>query len=410
MATGAEIKKNSKLKPFLVISLAFLMVPLTAALITYYSNEAFRYAANEYLSSMPGGLGRFFADMPTKEEREILKRQIAKHYIAFEEEKLSDKLLLIRGEDQQLFNELIPLLKRENPVKMARVSEIIRNNDIRDNLLQRIVEDMRNDRTAELNSLIDYYTGMKQSEAVRKIELHFANGDVSKEHFAELFTKLELQQAAELLYYVDPGIQQELLFSVADDRRLELTKSMDAIEVNLLSMKELAAVYANKSSSELLSEVGNDDKYSSMNLALIYRELSLKKAAEILLQVTDKEFVLGLYDSINLTEDLLEEDKNTAAELAAAVQVLQSYEANLNKLLPVYQKMPVEELAELVEQMLKSNQIYQRHTFSEEEIVFTQEQLVLDVLRRMSPARVAELLGQLSTARSAELSNKLMQN
>jgi flagellar motility protein MotE (MotC chaperone) len=175
-------------------------------------------------------------------------------------------------------------------------------------------------------------------------------------------------------------------------------------------MKELAAVYANKSSSELLSELGNDDKYSSMNLALIYRELSLKKAAEILLHVTDKEFVLGLYDSINLTEDLLEEDKNTAAELAAAVQVLQSYEANLNKLLPVYQKMPVEELAELVEQMLKSNQIYQRHTFSEEEIVFNQEQLVLDVLRRMAPARVAELLGQLSTARSAELSNKLMQN
>lgn len=410
MTAGLEVKKPSKLKALLVVSLAFLMVPLATFLITYYSNDGFRHAANEYLSSMPGGFGRFFADMPTKEEEEIIKRQIAKYYITFEEEKLVDKLLLIRGENQQLFNDLVPILNRENPVKMKMVSEAIRNNDLRNDLLQRIVEDMNNDKVARLDSMITYYTGLKQNEAVREIEKHYANGDVTKEEFTELFTKLDLQQTADLLYYIDPGIQQEILFNMSIDRRSELTKRMDAIELNFYNMKELAKIYENNSPAELFGELGNNDKYNNMNLALIYSDLSLKKAAEVLLQVSDKEFLLGLYDSINLIEDLMGEEKNTAVDLAAAVQMLQNYEANLQDLLSVYQKMSVEELAALVEQMLKSNKIYQSQKFTEEEIVFTEEQLVLDILKRMAPAQVAKVLGQLSTPRSAELSNKLMQN
>ena len=410
MTASLEIKKTSKWKAILAVVLAFLTVPLITFLITYYSNENFRHASNKYLSSFPGIMGRHFASMPTREEEEIIKRQIAKYYITFEEEKLVDKLMLLRNENQQLFNDLIPLLNRENPVKMSKVNDVIRNTDLKSDVLQRILEDMNSDKAARLEALTKYYTSLKQNEAVKEIEKNYRNGDVTQEELTALFSKLQDQQAANLLYYIEGDIQQDILFNMTINKRSDITKKMDALELKHYNMKELAVIYENKNAGELFSEIGSNDKYNSQDLALIYKGLSLKKSADVLAQSADKEFILGLYESISQIEDLLKEDRVLASNLSAAVQVLQNYETNLNELLLVYQKLTPKEMAGLIEQMLKSNQIYQRHQFENAEIQFTQEQLVLDVLKRMKPAQVAKILGELSTPRSVELSNKLMKD
>ncbi len=410
MTNSLEIKKNSKLKALLVIALAFLMVPLVTFLITYYSNENFRHASNKYLSVLPGGLGRHFSNIPTREEEYGIKREIAKYYITFDDERLVDKLMLIRNDNQQLFNDLIPLLNRENPVKMARVNEVIRNTDINSDVLQRIIEDMNSEKTARIDALIKHYSGLKQNEAVREIEKNYSEGEVTQLEFTELFSKLQPQQAANYLYYLNSEIRQDIMFNMAISKRTEVTRQMDAIELNEYNMKELAEIYESKKPQELFTEIGSNDKYNNQNLALIYQGLSLKKAAEVLALSTDKEFVLGLYDSIGLQEALVREESGLAVKLATAVQVMQSYETNLKELLLVYEKLSPQELAALIEQMLRSNQVYQRHQFDDEEIVFTQEQLVMDVLKRMKPAQVANILAELSTTRSVELSNKLMRN
>ena len=410
MTTSLEIKKNSKWKGFLIVILAFLMVPLITFLITYYSNENFRYASNNYLSSLPGGLGRYFANIPTREEEESIKRQIAKYYSSFDEERLVDKLLLVRNENQQLFNDLIPMLNRENPVKMSKVNEVIRKTDLRSDILQRIFEDMNSDKVAKLDALIKYYTSLSQNEGVNEIEKNFRMGVVTQDEFTSIFSKLPPQQAADLLYYIESDIQQQILFNMSINKRTDISKKMDTIELKHHKMAELAKLYENKNANELYLELGSNDKYNNQDLALIFKGLSLKKAAEILAPSDDKEFTLGLYDSISLMEDLKKEEKTLAVNLSAAVQVLQNYETNLKELLLIYQKMTPKELATLIEQMLKSNQVYQRHQFGKDEIVFTQEQLVLDVLSRMKPAQVAKILGELSTPRSVELSNKLMKN
>ncbi len=410
MTNSLEIKKNSKIKALLVVALAFLMVPLVTFLITYYSNVNFRHASNKYLSSLPGALGRHFASIPTREEEDSLKRQIAKYYITFDDERLVDKLMLIRSENQQLFNDLIPLLNKENPVKMARVNEVIRNTDIKSDMLQRIIEDMNSEKSAKIDTLIKHYGSLKQNETIREIEKNYRDGEVTQLEFTELFTRLQPQQAANYLYYVDSEIRQDILFNMAINKRAEIARQMDAIELNAYNMKALAEIYESKNPQELFTEIGSNDKYNNQNLALIYQNLSLKKAAEVLALSTDEAFILGLYDSISLQEDLMKEEKTLAVKLASAVQVMQSYETNLNELLQIYQKMSPKELAALIEQMLKSNQAYQKHQFDDEEIVFTQEQLVLDVLKRMKPAQVANILAELSTNRSVELSNKLMRN
>jgi len=410
MTTNPEVKKTSKWKAILVVVLAFLTVPLITFLITYYSNENFRHASNKYLSSLPGIMGRHFASMPTKEEEESIKRQVAKYYITFEEGRLVDKLLIIRNENQQLFNDLVPLLNRENPVKMAKVNEVIRNTVLKSDVLQRILEDMNSDKAARLDALTKYYTSLMQNEAVIELEKNYRNGDITQEELTAMFSKLQDQQAANLLYYIEGDIQQDILFNMSINKRSDITKQMDAIELKHYNMKELAGIYENKNAVELFSEIGSNDKYNNQDLALIYKGLSLKKAAEVLAKSPDKEFIMGLYESINQVEDLLREDRVLASNLSAAVQVLQNYEANLNELLLVYQKLTPQEMAALIEQMLKSNPIYQRHQFGNAEIQFTQEQLVLDVLKRMKPAQVAKILGELSTPRSVELSNKLMKN
>lgn len=410
--TIAKERKPSIVKPVLIVVSAFLMVPLLTAAITYYSSQSFRYKANEFLSAvLPGRAGSYFASQPTKEEKEEINRLIAKHYINYDDDRLVDKLLLIKNEDTQLYNDMIILLNRENSTKMARVREVIRRNELNSNTLQRILEEIDIETQTTADELVRYYTSLKVSNAIGEIERTFQAGELTLEQLPQVFEKLPLDISAKYLTYLDHDLQQKIRFRLSNSTKNELDKRIEGIRLRTNQMIEIAQILENKQIDELLSEIGNNEQYTQEDLAIIYRNLSLKTGGSVLARVNDPEFINSLYESITELERLNRENNSFSKNLAATVQIYQKYNSNIDELAQVYQKMTVQELAAMADQMLKGNQVYQRHQLDDgQELIFTQEELLIDVFKQLKPTLVAKVMEQMDTARAVELSSKMMAN
>ncbi len=412
MAISEEMKKSGKIKPIIIILIAFLMVPILTVAIVYYANQDFRFKADKVLSSLlPGNIGSGFAKKPSKEEEQQLKVYIAKQYITYEEERLADKLQIIKAEDQQLYNDLIILLNRENSTKMSRVREILRRAELKDDSFQRILAELELDKENAADVLLKHYTSLKTSDAIKEIERTFASGELTLEMLPLVFSKLSVEQSATLIQYLDEDLQQKITFRLKPSRKMEVEKKIQGNKQRNLQLIEMAEVYKESLPEELVEELGTNNKFNKRDLALIYQNLPVDKAGRILANVKDQEFIVDLYEAINELEKLNDDTVGLSSNLAASTLVFQEYHTKLEELAIVYQRMPIKELTNIVEQMLRGNQVYQKHQLENGvEVTFTQEQLVVDVLRKLKPSLVANLLKELDTSRSVELSKKLMIN
>ncbi|HZX20877.1 MAG TPA: hypothetical protein VFF25_00660, partial [Clostridia bacterium] len=85
------------------------------------------------------------------------------------------------------------------------------------------------------------------------------------------------------------------------------------------------------------------------------------------------------------------------------------YDKKLNELAAVYQKTDTAELTKMVGTMLGRNEVYQKHVLNDsEEITFTEEQLILDILSRLKTGTVAEILKNLGESDRILLSKRLL--
>ncbi len=410
--TIAKEKKSSIVKPVIIVIIGFLLVPLLTAAITYYSSENFRYKTNELLGALlPGSAGAYFEKQPTKQDREEINQLIAKHYINYDDDRLVDKLLLIKAEDSQLYNNLIILLNRENSNKMTKVRESLRRTELKSDVFQRILEEIDLENETQADSLIRYYTSLKVSDAVAEIERTFDIGELTLEQLPTVFEKLPTDTSAKYLTYLDSDLQQKIRFRLSSATKNELDKQIEGIKLRTNQLIEAAQVIENKQVDQMLDEIGNSNQYSLEDLAVIYRNLSLDKGGSVLAKVQDVEFINGLYDSISELEKLNDESGSFSKNLSATVQIYQKYNANIDELSKVYEKMTVQELASIADQMLRGNQVYQRHQLEDgQELVFSQERLLIDIFRLLKPTLVADVMEQMDTARAVELSSKMMAN
>ncbi|SCY14230.1 hypothetical protein [Alkaliphilus peptidifermentans] len=404
-----EKSKKGALKAVAIISIAFLLVPTMTAAITYYANEGFRYKTNEVLSTLPGSLGGYFENLPTKDEQEQIKKQIAKYYITLDEDRLTDKLLIVRGEDKKLYQDLLLLLNRENSVKMSRVSDRIRLIDLGGNQLTRIFEEIQADELEKVNFLADYFTALKLSDGVMEIERSFESGELTLDMLPLLFNKFTTEEAASFLYYLNTDLQQKIRFRLTSAKKAEIDRQIEATEQRVGQLLEATMIYEKKSVDELITIIGNNEKYNIQDLSVIYSKLSLEKGGRVLSKISNNELIYELYANLNELEKLNGTDDGLSTALAASVQAYRDYDEKIIELVEIYQKMPVAELAKIAEQMLNSNQVYLRHQLTpQEQLVFTNQQLILDVMKEFKPSLTANLIQNFSTQRAIELAQKIM--
>lgn len=404
-------EKAGSLKTILIVVLVVLLIPIVTIGVLYISNESFKQSTNNVLSLIPGPVGNYFRSLPTPEDQEILKREIARHYITMDRDRIVDKLLVIRAEDEQLYQELLILMNRENPRKMADVTEKLHRALVNDDTLLRILEEVEQDRLTRSSSLSSYLTALSRPDAVNEIQRMHRSGEIRSDELGQLFSQFSPVQAAYFMRYLDDSLVQQVRNQLPGSLLTEIDKQLAAQLNHEQALIQQSNLYSSKRIEDLVPLLTTENEHKVVDLAFLYHQLSASRGGRILARSDDAEFIQLLLREMMQQEKLVESREGKTKQLTEAVSVHQEYNQKVQELVSVYQRMELAELAPLVERMLVSNTIVQQHIFSpEDQIVITEEQLVLDVLNKMKPALISDLLGQLSTPRAVLLSQKLYGN
>ena len=408
-----EKKKTNVFIAILLILVIILGAPLAALTFTYFISEEFQYLTNEFMSEFPLGIGRYFANLPTREEKEKIKLQIAKHYVLMDIDRIVDKLTIIRKEDQQLFNDLLVIMNGMNSRKMQEVNEILRSRVLEGNILQRTLKEIHNEEIAYVDEIIKHITSLPISAAVAEIEKMVVGGKLTNEQLDLFFRTLDSQVAAKYLIYLDDKTTFNIMRNLPSTNRNEFEKIIASIDKKYKNLQEIADIYAKGSISEAVNDLTNIEKYNINELAVIFLQMSVKDAAEILVHAADNEFILSLVEAINEREILNslrdEESKSFSKSLVPAIDAFRNFEIRLNELSQIYEEMEVAEVADLMSRMLRRNQIFKQVELPNgERVSFTEEQLVIDILNNFKHNLIASILGELDTREAVELSQKLI--
>lgn len=422
MAVIEEKPKGGSVgKVLLVIFISFISVPLITVSILYFSNRDFKDGTNKFLSKqLPGKTGQYFETIPTVKDEQEMKKNIAKYYITLEEDRIVDKLLIIRGEtslltnkDRDLHEELLSLMYKENRVKAKNVekklNEILINSKFEKDPYIRILDEVEKQNNEKIENMQKYYTSLILVEAVQEIERTHASSEITIDELSIIFERLKPEQGAKYLFYLDSELEKQIRYKLSKDVLRNLEKKLEELENNQTKLLELVPIYENKSISESVAAIGNSNKYNMEQLAVIYKNLTLNKASKILSNVDDNDFMLTLFDEINHLEKLNKDRPSTSSTIMKGVTIYKEYNEKIDELVNIYQKTDLEELTKMIETMLKRNEVYKKHVLkASEEIVFTEEQLVIDVLSKLKPNMVANILDDLEERDRISLSKKIL--
>ena len=405
-----ENEKTSYLKGFIITFLAFLFIPIVTMIIMYFTNDNFHYATNNTLTALPGVLGEHFKSLPTKEEKENIKLQIAKYYIDLDEDRLLDKLLIIKGEDEELYNDLLILLNKENPIKMKLIREKIRLSQLETNLLNRILEEIEDDKKEKINSYVDYYTSLKLPDTISEIERTYQSGEIKDNELAEFFNLMATENGSRYLYYLDNEIVEDIRYQIKKDKLNDFEREIAAMESKESQLEKLAHIYENETLNTQLNDLTNINKFNIKDLAVIYRNMSIKTAGRILSKIDDIEFITNLYQEISDLEKLNRQAENMPAYISEAIKIYENYDKKVEELGDIYRRISLDELVDTIENMVVGNRVYRRYDVNTEEIVFTQKNLAIDILRKLPAKRAAEVLEILRVERRIDLTQEFVLN
>ena len=364
-------------------------------------------SVNKFLSGLPGKRVDIFSHS-YKQDKEELKK-IAKYYITLDEDRIVDKLLIIKGEDEQLFNDLIILMGRENTGKMEKVKESLLTPKFKKNPFKRILAEIDRENKEKIDNIQKYYMSLNLAEAIREIERTHAINEITVDELAKLFEKLKPEQTAKYLFYLDEELQGQIKHRLPGRALRNIEKKLEKLKNNQARLLELASIYENKATEEAVSELGNFDRYNAEQLAFIFKNLTLNKSSKILSNVEDNDFISILLNEIKYLEELQKDKKNISSIIMRGITIYKNYAEKVNELTAIYQKTDVKELTEMFRIMLGRNKVYKKYTLDDsEEIIFTEEQLAIDILNKLKTDTVAEILENLKENDRILLSKKLL--
>jgi len=408
-AVKEELDKGSFTKTLSIILISLIALPVITMGIMYFSNQSFKDNANKILSTLPGNLGSYFQNIPTKDEREQLKKNIAKYYVSLDQNRIVDKLLIVKGEDQQLYNDLIILMSKQNPKKMKSVKEDLRLLNLKNDPINRILSEIDKDSQEKISALQKYYTSLTLANGINEIERTYANNEISIDELVSLFENLKPDQASKYLAYLDLEIGRQITYRLPSEQLRNIEKQLQKLEVNQQKIFDLALEYENKVLYEAIEELGNSKTYNMEELAFIFKELSLDKSSRILSNVNDNDFMLTLFGEINHLQELKNEVPSISPTIVKGIGIYKDYDKKTSELASIYERSSIDELAKILETMLNRNEVFQRHTLDDsEEIIFNEEKLVVDVLNKLKPNKVAKILEKMDESSRITLSKKIL--
>lgn len=384
--------KNEKLskviKIILVIIIVFILIPISTLTILYNTNSGFKSEANKYLRNMPGEIGGYFNQYPTNKESKDKILYISEHYNIIDSDAAADKLYIIKEDDEELYHQIIREMNKLSPDKTEVIIKKVRDIELRKNLLISVYDEINSAKENELLEDIKKIEGMDLLVA-KNLILQYYN-DENFERINDIFDNISMDKAVDLTYYFEENIYDYILNNLENDRKTEINKGLIEKKLENEKLISKSQIYQVNNSTDAIEEIGNTDKYSYTQLAIIYLNLTIEKSGKILSQIEDKEFLENLFSEmrdIELLNDVLD---SKTVKVASEIEKIKGYDEKINELVKIYQKMSSSAVSSIIEKM-----------FNED------PELAVDLIGSMSDTKMAEILNYVDPGIANQISKEL---
>ncbi|RKD34437.1 hypothetical protein [Thermohalobacter berrensis] len=404
-----EQKQNNVFKIIIILFIVFILVPIGIISLIYYSNDAFRTSANNYLRKVPGFIGDHFKKYPTEEERESKKQYLAQYYLSLNEKNAADKMYIIKQEDELLYNDIVKYMANYSSNKTKKIVEQVRNIELRKDLLFSIYEEVINEKESKIKNEAETLENLQLYLAVNEIENILAESEDGLNYILSLIHLMDEQIVADILYYLDQNKRMQIISSINNvNKRQQLDILLLQKEIRNNELKKIAKEYEQKDPYEAFRELGNTEIYSMEELAIIFMNLHVKNAAEILKFSTDNQFLDELFTEIREEERLLGVKDSYTIKINKAINAIKDYESKVDKLVNIYEKMNPQEVANIVEKMMiNDNRVTLFEIGPDFQYQISDSTIILDILSRIKRNNLSEILNYLDTRKAAEITKRL---
>ncbi|NBI07858.1 hypothetical protein D3Z33_13440 [Senegalia massiliensis] len=380
------IKKGFKI--LIVIVIVFIVIPITSLAILYSTNRDFKMEANKYLRIIPGPIGNYFNQYPTTAEANDKVFYIAEYYNAISEESAADKLFIIKKDNEELYYQIVQAMNKISPEKTEETIKKVRNIELRKDPLISVYDEIDSEKKDELKEDIKKIES-KELLVAKKIILEYYN-DQNFQRVNDIFENISTSKTIDLLYYFNEDIYDYVLNNLEKNKAIEVNIGLTEKELEYEKLLRQSEIYQVNKVSDTIKEIGNDDNYNLNQLAIIYLNLTIDKAANVLVEIDDDEFQKELFTEMRNIELLNEELDSRIVKLASKIEDIKKYKTKIEDLVKVYQKMDSESLSVIIEDLFKEN-----------------SKLVVDVLDKMNEKKVAEILSFIDSDTANQISKQL---
>ncbi|SKC74422.1 hypothetical protein [Maledivibacter halophilus] len=396
-------------KILLVVFMVFIITPLLIFGIIYYTNDNVRMEANKVLITLPGPLGEHFRTYPTKGEIDKQKISIAQYLVEIDNSRAIDKLTLIKNEDEVLYNDIIKLMLRLKPDKAKTIIDEIRKNLIKKDILLRTVDQIEQEKEKETMDKAKYYESISPITVMDEVESAIENNEMTYSELADVFQNINDENAAYLLQYIDENKRDNIINNFAfDEKKNSIRVLLSTMKDKEANLKNTAEIYSTENPEELVGVIGNTETYSIDDLAVIYKNIGLKKAAQVLSKINDEELIHELVNVIKEREILSSGEDLLTNDLLKAYKVYRDFDKNVAELTSIYEKMSDGQIAELIKRMIRISSGRENYPLNNgETITISDEDIALSILSKFNERKLAAILTNLDSNLATEITKKL---
>ena len=394
-------KKKSKLK--FILFIVFVITPLAIIIIIYNNNISFKTNINKRLSKMPGAIGEHFKNYPTESEKNAQIDYLSNYFVNLEANIAADKIYIIKKEDEKLY---IALIRGMNSISTGKTEEVVlkvRNLELRKDLLFSVHDQAQQDEKDNFLSEVSRVEKQDILTTVLEVEKRFADRE-----FLKILNEVRLERMGEILYYTDPDIKNYIVDSFQNDRKIRIEGILyeKTNEENML--KDMAKLYETKPIKVSVEAIGNTENYPIEKLGTIYKNLSVLKSAELLLNIEDENFVNELFTAIMKEEELTKSNTNITSDISKSMEFLSEYQTKINDLVNVYEKMSPDKVARIVEtMMINTETITSFELNAEEAYALSDSVIIVDVLLKMKNQTLSKVFDFMEAEKASKITQLL---
>lgn len=405
--------KKEKLRDIAIVLGVFFALPLFTGLIAYSVNDQVYDTTNRMLTNLPGRVGGFFDREGEERERERMKEELADYYIGLEKEQLADKLIMLRGEDRDLYRELREKLGRRDLGKITEVEKIISRRDQSEDMLTDLLAEAQEERERRLNELVAGYASLSKYELLTEVDEKLERRELNAEEQAYLINNLDVGDAAAVYNYLNlsPGVRQEL-----SEERLESIEAHNRKQQREQErLKALAQSYNRSNSRNLWSRLGPEGLYDLEELGGIFYHLDIDKAGGVLAKNRDHNFSHRLYREIQSYQTLqrlereapreaLRNQNFKTAEIEAVKELHTRWDQRVSDIIAGYENLENPSLINQVSTMLeRENDVIKSENIEGVTVRFTQKDVLIRLMETLDAQRKAVVLNGLEEGESQRL-------